>query len=136
MYDDCLSDNIAAGLSKTANRIWGRCEVAAIDPVSESLYRKMALLSSGCLTHQWEIVKQKLSILRYLALAAFIVAALAFGATQTPADAECRDCTQPPPTACLGEQDPNAFCNALCVDEYQCESGVCRQYDQCLCATK
>jgi len=81
-------------------------------------------------------MKQKLSILRYLALAALIVAALLFGATQTPADAECRDCTEPPPTACLAEPDPDAFCWDLCVRQYGCEDGVCRPYDQCLCAIK
>ena len=93
----------------------------------------MARLSSGCLTHQEDVAKQKLSILRYLALAAFIVAALAFGATQTPADAECRDCTQPPPTACLHE-DPD-FCEILCLQN-ECEGGDCRAADYCLCREK
>lgn len=81
-------------------------------------------------------MKQKLSILRYLALAAIVATALAFGAKHAPADAECRDCTQPPPTECLGEPDPEAFCYQLCVIQNGCEASLCHQKDQCICATK
>jgi hypothetical protein len=81
-------------------------------------------------------MKQKLSILRYLALAVIVATALAFGATRAPADAECRGCTQPPPTACKHETDPNAYCDALCVDEYECDGGDCHPADFCICREK
>jgi hypothetical protein len=82
-------------------------------------------------------MKQKLSILRYLALAAIVATALAFGAKQAPADAECRDCTQPPPTACQHKPDPNGFCYDLCKFEYDCiDGGDCHPADFCICREK
>jgi hypothetical protein len=81
-------------------------------------------------------MKQKLSIIRYLALAAIVAVALAFGAKQAPADAECRECTEPPPTACLAEPDPEEFCYQLCVIQNGCYDSLCHQSDQCYCATK
>ena len=79
-------------------------------------------------------MKQNLSILRYLALAAFVATALAFGATRAPADAECRECTQPPPTSCkLEELD---FCTNLC-ELYGCDDGGdCHPADFCICREK
>ena len=80
-------------------------------------------------------MKQKLSILRDLALGAGVALALAFGATQAPADAECRGCTQPPPTAC--KQEPPEFCFELCTDVYGCENGGdCHPADFCICREK
>ncbi len=80
-------------------------------------------------------MKQKLSILRYLALAAIVAAALAFGAKQAPADAECRECTQPPPTACKHKPDPNGYCAGIC-DDNDCEGGDCHPADFCICREK
>ena len=80
-------------------------------------------------------MKQKLSILRYLALVAFVVTALAFGATKAPADAECRGCTQPPPTSC--KQEYPEFCFDLCKDVYECDDGGdCHPADFCICREK
>jgi len=78
-------------------------------------------------------MKQKLNSLRYLALAAIIAVAVAFGAKQAPADAECRGCTQPPATSCKLE-DPS-FCEGLCW-EYECEGGDCHPADYCICREK
>ena len=80
-------------------------------------------------------MKQKLSTLRYLLLAAIIVTALAFGAKQAPADAECRECEEPEPTACLQKPDPDAFCEELCW-AHDCILGLCHQKDECMCAMK
>ena len=79
-------------------------------------------------------MKQKLSILRYLALAAIVAVALAFGAKQAPADAECRACTQPPPTSCEFEYPD--FCQVLC-EAYDCPNGGdCHPADFCICREK
>ncbi len=81
-------------------------------------------------------MKQKLGIIRYLTPAAIVFAALAFGATQAPADAECRSCTQPPPTECWDNPQRHTFCHNLCV-EYQCDTGLCNKWlDECVCAIK
>ena len=79
-------------------------------------------------------MKQKLSIIRYLALAAIVAAALAFGAKQAPADAECRGCIQPPATSCKFENP--GFCTELC-EIYDCnDGGDCHPADFCICREK
>ena len=78
-------------------------------------------------------MKQKLSILRYLALAAIVATALAFGAKKAPADSECRGCTQPPATSC--KLEATDFCEQLCL-QYECEGGDCHPADFCICREK
>ena len=80
-------------------------------------------------------MKQQPSMLRYLVLAALVVTGMALGAGRAPADAECRECTQPPTTACK-TQSPN-FCYDLCVEEYDCPNGGdCHPADFCICREK
>ena len=82
-------------------------------------------------------MRKRLSILRYLAPVVIVASALAFGAIQTAADAECRECTQPDPTACLHKSNPDEFCYDLCREEYDCPAGGdCFPFDECVCREK
>jgi len=79
-------------------------------------------------------VKQKLSILRNLSIAAAVALALAFGVTQ--AWANTFGCTLP--GTCLdGQPDPDTFCDDKCQDYYYPPGGVCnRPLDCCTCPEK
>ena len=89
--------------------------------------------------HQEEIVKQKLSFIRNLALVVGVVVALAFGATQAWATAS--NCTLPPSVTCLNEpgweEDPDGFCSYMCEEWYYPPFGHCLiQEDCCTCPEK
>ena len=76
-------------------------------------------------------MKTALKLFSKLALVAGISVALAFGATEASA---CATCTQPPPTACLHEAEPNSFCADLCVTAQGCPWGECDPGpDECVC---
>ena len=78
-------------------------------------------------------MRTRLKLLRNVLLAAGIVAALAFGAKEATG---CLTCTQPPPTSCKYQGDPDVFCEELC-QEYDCFTGQCRTGpDYCLCPEK
>ena len=74
-------------------------------------------------------MKQKLSILRNLSIAAAVALALAFGVTQAWANTSA--CTLPPSITCLGEPDPNGFCSQKCEDYEYPPFGICNPMEDC-----
>jgi hypothetical protein len=79
-------------------------------------------------------MRPKLKVIRSVLLAAGIVVSLAFGANEAMG---CVTCTQPPPTACNHYQDPDLFCENLCVNTYYCYGGMCKLGpNYCLCFEK
>jgi len=76
-------------------------------------------------------MKTALKLFSKLALVVGISAALAFGAKEASA---CASCTQPPPTSCKNEINPNLFCDNLCQNVQGCPGGECHTGpDECLC---
>ena len=79
-------------------------------------------------------MRQKLSILRNLALGAGVALALAFGATQAWAKDPC---TPLPPHTCKYQSDPDDYCTGLCIENDYPPFGHCLiEWDCCVCPEK
>ena len=83
-------------------------------------------------------MRARLRLLRNVVFAAGIVTALGFGAQRLVANTSCRECTQPPDIECKHVGNPDAYCNYLCIEEYECEyGGGCNvPMDRCECFEK
>ena len=79
-----------------------------------------------------DVMRSRLKLLRNVVVAAGIVVALGFGATEASGCLVC----DPPEESCAGIPLPDVHCLDFCVNEQGCEWGMCSRYDLCECAEK
>ncbi len=72
-------------------------------------------------------------LIRVVFLGSAIAASLAFGANEARG---CLTCITPPATACEHLPFPDLFCLDLCVNNANCEFGMCLPIDECVCLEK